>query len=57
MKPKVKRGIGRPSLSGETGQRYQVTIPPTVADKLRRYGNGSLSAGIIKAGTRLKERP
>jgi hypothetical protein len=51
---KAKRGRGRPSLSGETGERYQVTIPPTVADKLRRFGDGSLSGGIIKAAALIK---
>lgn len=51
---KAKRGRGRPSLSGETGERFQVTIPPTVADKLRAYGGGSLSAGIIKAAKRIR---
>lgn len=50
----AKRGRGRPSLSGETGERYQVTIPPTIADRLRAYGNGSLSAGIIKAAKRIR---
>jgi hypothetical protein len=51
---KVKRPRGRPSLSGETGERYQVTIPPTVADKLRRFGEGSLSGGIIKAAKKIR---
>lgn len=50
----VKRGRGRPPLCGETGERFQVTIPPTVAAKLRAYGNGSLSAGIIKAAKRVR---
>lgn len=54
MKEPGKRGRGRPSLSGETGERYQVTIPPTVADKLRRLGGGSLSGGIIKAAKRIR---
>jgi hypothetical protein len=52
MKPKRPRG--RPSLSGEAGQRYQVTIPPTVADRLRKHGDGSLSQGIIKSAKRIK---
>ena len=52
----AKRPRGRPSLSGETGQRYQVTIPPTVADKLRRYGGGSLSQGIIRAALKTRGR-
>lgn len=54
MKAPAKRPRGRPSLSGETGERFQVTIPPTLADKLRTYGAGSLSAGIIKAAQRLR---
>lgn len=51
----AKRGRGRPpiSSSGESGQRYQVTIPPTVADKLRKHGKGSLSQGIAKASAKL----
>jgi hypothetical protein len=55
VKTPPKRGRGRPSLSGETGERYQVTIPPTVADKLRRFGGGSLSGGIIKAAKRIRD--
>lgn len=50
----AKRGRGRPPLSGETGQRYQVTIPPSIEAKLRAYGSGSLSAGIIKAAKKVK---
>jgi hypothetical protein len=50
----VKRGRGRPSLSGETGERFQVTIPPTVATKLRGHGDGSLSQGIIRAAKKLR---
>lgn len=53
---KAKRGRGRPSLTGETGERYQVTIPPTIAEALRDYGNGSLSAGIIKAAKKLQSK-
>jgi hypothetical protein len=52
----AKRGRGRPSLSGETGQRYQVTIPPTIADKLRTYGDGSLSQGIIRAAKKVRPK-
>jgi len=50
----AKRPRGRPSLSGETGERYQVTIPPSIAEKLRRRGKGSLSQGIIKAAAKVK---
>lgn len=52
--PNIKRGRGRPPLHGEAGERFQVTIPPAIADKLRRYGGGSLSAGIIKAAARIR---
>jgi hypothetical protein len=52
---KPKRGRGRPSLSGETGERYQVTIPPTIAGKLRDHGAGSLSAGIIRAAEKIRK--
>ena len=51
MKPKR---MGRPPLSGETGQRYQVTIPPSIEAKLREYGDGSLSQGIIRAAKRIR---
>lgn len=49
-----KKRMGRPSLSGETGQRYQVHLPPTIADKLRTHGEGSLSQGIIRAAKKVK---
>lgn len=50
----AKRPRGRPSFTGETGQRYQVHLPPTVADKLRKHGDGSLSQGIIKAAKKVR---
>lgn len=55
MKPPAKR-MGRPPLSptGEVGARYQVHLPPGIADKLRAYGGGSLSAGIVKAAKKVK---
>lgn len=55
MKPPAKR-MGRPPLSptGEAGTRYQVHLPPSIADKLREFGNGSLSAGIVKAAKKVK---
>lgn len=56
MKAPAKKGRGRPPLSptGEVGTRYQVHLPPSVADKLRAYGDGSLSAGIVKAAGKVK---
>lgn len=41
-------------MTGETGERYQVTIPPSIEAKLREYGNGSLSQGIIRAAKRIR---
>ena len=51
---KAKR-VGRPSLSGESGQRFQVHLPPSVEAKLRAYGGGSLSQGIIKAAKHIRQ--
>lgn len=53
---KLKRPRGRPPLAGEAGQRYQVHLPPSVAEKLRRYGDGSLSQGIVRAAKRIRIR-
>lgn len=50
----AKRPRGRPSFTGEPGQRYQVHLPPSVADKLRKHGGGSLSQGIIKAAAKVR---
>ena len=52
----AKKRMGRPPLSatGEVGERYQVHLPPSVADKLRQYGDGSLSQGIIRAAKRVR---
>lgn len=46
---KPKRPRGRPPIDGETGQRYQVYLVPSVAGKLRKLGDGSLSQGIVLA--------
>lgn len=45
----AKRPRGRPPIDGETGQRYQVYLLPSVAEKLRTLGGGSLSQGIVLA--------
>ena len=52
----AKKRMGRPPLSatGEVGERYEVHLPPSVADKLRQYGDGSLSQGIIRAAKRVR---
>lgn len=55
-RPPAKRGPGRPSFTGEPGERFQVTIPPTIAAKLRAYGDGSLSQGIIRAAKRIRSK-
>lgn len=58
MKEQIKRGPGRPPFSptGERGKRYQVHLIPSVADKLREYGDGSLSQGIIRLFTKRRIR-
>jgi hypothetical protein len=49
------RPVGRPPLiEGEPGQRYQVRLPPSIAERVRASGGGSLSRGIIKLSRRLK---
>jgi hypothetical protein len=48
---KAKRG--RPSLTGETGERFQVHLPPKVAKTLKSVGGKSLSQGIIRAAYRV----
>src|SRR5687767_3703182 len=45
-KDKTRRR-GRPPLGNESGQRFQVTVPPRAAKVVRRHGNGSLSRGIL----------
>lgn len=56
MAKAAKRGRGRPPLSptGEVGQRFQVHLPPALADKLRAFGGGSLSQGIIRAAKKVR---
>lgn len=53
--PKRPRGRPPQSSTGEVGQRYQVYLLPSVADKLRQYGDGSLSQGIIRAAKKVKQ--
>jgi hypothetical protein len=45
----AKRTRGRPSFTGKPVKRYQITIPPATANRLRYLGKGSLSAGVIVA--------
>lgn len=46
--------VGRPILGAERRKRYQVVLEPPVAEKLRKYGGGNLSAGIVKAAAKVK---
>lgn len=50
----AKRGRGRPKLHAEPVERSQVSLPVSVDAKLRKAGNGSLSAGIIIAASKLR---
>lgn len=49
-----REGAGRPSITGEEMQVYQVTLPPSVAEYIRELGTpigskqGNLSDGIRK---------
>jgi len=47
----IKRGRGRPSLTGTPGARFMIRLPQHVADYLRKVGGGSLSRGIIQQTT------
>lgn len=55
-RPSGKRPRGRPPISGETGERFQVHLPPRVAEKLRAYGDGSISQGIVRAAKRIRSK-
>ena len=46
MNAPKKRGRGRPPISDEPGQRFQVHLPPRVAKIVKKQGKGSISAGI-----------
>lgn len=48
MKPEPNRG-GRPIEGKEAKKRYQVMLEPRTAERLRKLGQGNLSAGIAKA--------
>ena len=41
----TRRRPGRPRIASA---RYQVRLPPQIARAVRRYGDGSLSRGLIK---------
>lgn len=49
-----RRSVGRPLLGAEPRKRYQVVLEPPVAEKLRKYGDGNLSAGIVKAAAKIR---
>jgi hypothetical protein len=56
MTAPAKRGRGRPPASptGELTARYQVRLVPSLAERIRQHGDGSLTAGIVKLAKRLK---
>lgn len=49
-----KRPVGRPALFDEPVERRTVRLPPAVISKLTKHGDGSLSAGIVKAAKKVK---
>lgn len=42
------RGVGRPSIAAEPGERYQIRLPAILAERLKARGEGSLSRGILR---------
>ena len=42
-----KRGPGRPLTGLQRKERYQIRLEPRIADKIRRYGGGSLTGGVL----------
>ena len=53
----AKRGRGRPKLHTEAVERSQVSVQVSVSQKLRKLGEGSLSAGIVAASYRVPDKP
>lgn len=47
--PDAKRGRGRPRAAAMQKLALNVMLAPVVAEQLRAYGNGNLSAGIARA--------
>lgn len=45
---------GRPLLGAEPRKRYQVMLEPKVAERLRKLGDGNLSAGIVLAASKAR---
>lgn len=43
--------INRPMIGNSPVHRYNISLPPEIAKRLRRLGNGNLSAGIRMALT------
>ena len=47
---------GMPLVGEAPTERYSITLPPEVAEALRTYGAGNLSAGIRKVAARLRSK-
>ena len=47
MRMGKKRGPGRPLTGLQRKERYQIRLEPRIADKIRRYGGGSLTGGVL----------
>jgi hypothetical protein len=46
----------KPMVGKEPTERYNVSLPPEVADALRNFGGGNLSAGIREAAKMLPSK-
>ena len=51
--PKI---TNRPMIGATPAQRYNVSLPPEVAEQLRKAGAGNLSAGIRLAAKGLRRK-
>jgi hypothetical protein len=46
----------RPLIGKSRTERYNISLPPEIANALRKAGKGNLSAGIREAATALRSK-
>jgi hypothetical protein len=42
----MQRAVNRPMIGKSPARRYNISLPPEVAELLRKAGDGNMSAGI-----------
>ena len=52
-----KEARNRPMIGKEPAKAYNISLPPEVAERLRKAGAGNLSAGIRLAESQMKPGP